>query len=166
MISQSFKSALSTRFSVRCSSLGQRSDRKAIRLGAIPLPSLDLTGRKRPDFDSYQWQPALEFRKKTASGTHREAALFSATIRQQLEMLQSNPSPDEFADRSEAKEAYFQALRAEVPELLKFATGKEARPPELDTFAAAFAVAGEDQEKVADETTAVLLKRVLGQTRR
>src|SRR5271166_3681081 len=60
MISQSFKSALSTRFSVRCSSLGQRSDRKAIRLGAIPLPSLDLTGRKRPDFDSYQWQPALE----------------------------------------------------------------------------------------------------------
>jgi hypothetical protein len=35
----------------------------------------------------------------------------------------------------------------------------EARPPELDTFAAAFAVAGEDQEKVADEKTAVLLKR-------
>jgi hypothetical protein len=41
------------------------------------------------------------------------------------------------------------------------ATGKEARPPELDTFAAAFAVAGEDQEKVADEKTMVLLKRFL-----
>src|SRR5271169_4096516 len=61
MVSQSFKAALSTRFSVRCSSLGQRSDRKAIRLDAIRLPSLDLTGRKRPDLDSYPWQPALEF---------------------------------------------------------------------------------------------------------
>jgi hypothetical protein len=30
---------------------------------------------------------------------------------------------------------------------------------ELDTFAAAFAVAGENQEKVADEQTPVLLKR-------
>jgi hypothetical protein len=50
-------------------------------------------------------------------------------------------------------------LRAEAPELLKIATGKEARPPELDTFAAAFAVAGENQEKAADEETLVLLKR-------
>ena len=31
-----------------------------------------------------------------------------------------------------------------VPELMKIATGKEARPFELDTFSAAFAVAGED----------------------
>jgi hypothetical protein len=91
------------------------------------------------------------------------AASFSATIQQQLEMLQSNPSPAEFAEKTidyaEAKEAYFRTLRAEVPELMKIATGKEARPPELDTFAAAFAVAGEDQEKVADEETPVLLKR-------
>jgi len=36
-------------------------------------------------------------------------------------------------------------LRAEIPELIKIATGKEERPPELDTFAAAFAVAGEKQ---------------------
>jgi hypothetical protein len=41
--------------------------------------------------------------------------------------------------------------------VVKIATGKEARPPELDTFAAAFAVAGENQEKVADEETLVLL---------
>jgi hypothetical protein len=46
-----------------------------------------------------------------------------------------------------------------VPELLKIAMGKEARPPELDTFAAAFAVAGERQEQGADEATLVLLKR-------
>jgi hypothetical protein len=48
------------------------------------------------------------------------------------------------------------------PDLISYLpTGKEARPPELDTFAAAFAVAGEDQEKVADERTLVLLKRFL-----
>src|SRR5258708_2256342 len=91
------------------------------------------------------------------------AASFSATIRQQLQMLQSDPSPAELAEKTidyaEAKEAYFKALRAEVRELMKIATGKEARPPELDTFAAAFAVAGEDQEKAADEETLVLLKR-------
>ena len=78
-------------------------------------------------------------------------------------MLQSNPSPAEFAEKTidyaEAKEAYFRALREEVPEMMKIAMGKEARPPELDTFAAAFAVAGEEQEKVADEQTLVLLKR-------
>ena len=93
------------------------------------------------------------------------AASFSATIQQQLEVLQSNPSPSEFAEKTidyaEAKTAYFEALRAEVPELRKIATGKETRPPELDTFAAALAVSGEDQEKVADEETAVLLKRFL-----
>jgi hypothetical protein len=91
------------------------------------------------------------------------AASFSATIQQQLEMLQSNPSPGEFAEKTidyaVAKTAYFKALRAELPELLKIATGKEARPPQLDMFAAAFAVAGEKQEVRADQQTLVLLKR-------
>ena len=69
------------------------------------------------------------------------AASFSATIQQQLEMLQSDTSPAEkTTDYAEAKTAYFKALRAKVPELMKIATGKEARPPELDAFAAAFAV--------------------------
>ena len=45
---------------------------------------------------------------------------------------------------------------------MKIATGKEARPPEVDTFAAAFAVAGEDQEQAADKETLVLLKRFSG----
>ena len=89
------------------------------------------------------------------------AASFSATIRQQLEMLQSNPSPAELAEKTidyaEAEEAYFKALRAEMPDLMKIAAGKEERPLELDTFAAAFAVAGENQ--AADEQTQVLLKR-------
>jgi hypothetical protein len=85
------------------------------------------------------------------------------TIQQQLEMLQSNPSAAELAEKTidyaEAKEDYFNALRADVSELLKIATGREARPPELDTFAAAFAVAGEKQEMVADQGTLALLKR-------
>jgi hypothetical protein len=91
------------------------------------------------------------------------AASFSATIQQQLEVLQSNPSPAEFAEKTidyaEAKEAYFKALRSEVPELLKIATGRQAKPPGLDTFAAAFAVAGEKQEMVTDQETLALLKR-------
>ena len=43
--------------------------------------------------------------------------------------------------------------------MLKIATGRQARPPELDTFAAAFAVAGEKQEMIADQETLALLKR-------
>ena len=89
-----------------------------------------------------------------------------ATIQQQLETLQSGPLPSELAEKTidyaEAKTAYFNALREELPELMKIATGKEARPPEVDTFAAAFAVAGEDQEKAADKETLVLLKRLSG----
>ena len=81
-------------------------------------------------------------------------------------MLQSDPSPAEIAEKTidyaEAKTAYFNALRAELPELMKIATGKEARLPEVDTFAAAFAVAGEDQEQIADKETLVLLKRFSG----
>jgi hypothetical protein len=69
------------------------------------------------------------------------AASFSATIQQQLEMVQGDPSPAELAEKTidyaEAKSAYFEALRAEVPEMMKIAMGKEERPPELDTFAAA-----------------------------
>jgi hypothetical protein len=66
------------------------------------------------------------------------AASFSTAIQQQLEMLQSNPSPAELAEKTidyaEAKTAYFMALRAEVPEMMKIAMGREARPPELDTM--------------------------------
>ena len=40
------------------------------------------------------------------------------------------------------------------------ATGKKPRPPEVDQFAQAFSVAGEKQEKVADEATAGLLTKL------
>jgi hypothetical protein len=82
-------------------------------------------------------------------------------MQQQLEMLQSNPSPAELAqktiDYAEAEAAYFEALRTELPELINIATRTQARPPEFDAFAAAFAIAGEEQEKVADEQTLALL---------
>jgi hypothetical protein len=89
------------------------------------------------------------------------AASFSATIKQQLEMVQRNPSPGELAEKTidyaEAKAAYFRALRAELPALKNAAGG--GRSPDLDTFAAALAVAGEEQQKVADAETLILLKR-------
>jgi hypothetical protein len=47
---------------------------------------------------------------------------------------------------------------------MKIATGKEERPPEVDMFAQMFSVAGEKQEKAADEATAILLKRFEGNT--
>jgi hypothetical protein len=49
-----------------------------------------------------------------------------------------------------------------VPELEDIAMGQEARPPEVDMFAQTFSVAGEKQEKAADEATAILLKRFEG----
>jgi hypothetical protein len=86
------------------------------------------------------------------------SASFSAAIQQQLEMLQSDLSPVKFAEKTidyvEAKTAYFKALRDEMPEMMKIAMGKEERSPDLDTFAAAFAVAGKDQEKAADDASA------------
>jgi hypothetical protein len=63
------------------------------------------------------------------------AASFSATIQQQLEMLQSDPSPAEIAEKTidyaEAKAAYFKALRAEMPEMIKIATGRTPRARHL-----------------------------------
>jgi hypothetical protein len=89
------------------------------------------------------------FASATLAMLVNSAASFSATIQQQIETLQSNPSPGEFVEKTidyaVAKTAYFEALKAEIPELLKISTGKEARPPELDTFAAAFAVAAKSR---------------------
>src|SRR5260370_21947979 len=91
---------------------------------------------------------------------------FSTAIQQQILAIQRGPSLIEFAARTivyaNAKTKYFKALRYAAPELMNIAMGREARPPELDTLAAVFAVAGEKQETVADEATLVLLKRFAG----
>jgi len=94
------------------------------------------------------------------------SAGFSAAILQQLATVQSDQTPTKFAEKTisyaKAKTAYFTALREAVPELEDIATGQEARTPEVDMFAQTFAVAGEDQEKMADKETLVLLKRFEG----
>src|SRR5450432_3569465 len=89
------------------------------------------------------------------------AAVFSAAIEEQLEAVQSDPVPADFAQQTiayaTAKIAYFDALRAAMPELMDIATGRKPRPPEVDKFAKAFQLAGESQETAADDATSDLL---------
>jgi hypothetical protein len=59
-----------------------------------------------------------------------------------------------------AKTAYYEALRPAAPELTDIASGKKPRPPEVEQFAQAFSVVGEKQEKVVDEATAVLFRKL------
>ena len=91
------------------------------------------------------------------------AASFSVTISQQLQMLHSNPSAVVFAqktmDYAAAKAAYFEALRAALPILTSAASNEEERSPDVDKFAAALAVAREEQEKTADNQTLALFAR-------
>jgi hypothetical protein len=91
------------------------------------------------------------------------AASFSITINQQLQMLRSNPSVAAFAEKTmnyaEAKRSYFEALQAALPILTNAQRDNEERSPEIDKFAAALAVAGEEQEKMADQETSALLLR-------
>jgi hypothetical protein len=61
-----------------------------------------------------------------------------------------------------AKTTYYQILRAAAPELKEIATGKKPRLSEVDQFAHAFSVAGGRQEKVAEEATVVLLRKLSG----
>jgi hypothetical protein len=49
-----------------------------------------------------------------------------------------------------------------MPEITDIATGRQPRPSDLDKFPAAFSVAGEKQEKAADEETSILLQRFSG----
>ena len=106
------------------------------------------------------------FASETLNALVNASAGFSAAILQQLATVQSDPTPTKFAEKTisyaKAKTAYFTALREAVPELEDIATGQEARPPEVDMFAQTFSVAGEKQEKAADEATAILLKRFEG----
>ena len=88
---------------------------------------------------------------------------FSVAIQHQLAAIRRGPSLIEFVARTivyaHAKEAYFDAWREAAPELMNIAIGREARPPELDRMGAAFSVAGEKQERMADKETVALLQR-------
>ena len=109
---------------------------------------------------------ASAFASATLDLLANAAARFSAAIEQQLVIVQNDPAPTEFAEKrlayAEAKVAYFTALRDEMPELTNIASGKEPRPLQLDRFAQTFSVAGEKQEKAADEKTLVFLQRFSG----
>jgi hypothetical protein len=91
---------------------------------------------------------------------------FSVAIQEQLSAVQSDISATQLVEKTvayaKAKTAYYNALRAEMPEMTDIATGREPRPPDLDKFPAAFTVAGEKLEKAADEETLVLLQRFSG----
>jgi len=88
---------------------------------------------------------------------------FSTAIQQQILAIQRGPSLIELVAKTivyaDAKAANFNALREAAPELMNIATGREVRPPELDTMAEVFAGAGEKQDTMADEETIALLKR-------
>lgn len=91
---------------------------------------------------------------------------FAAAIVQQLAAVQNEQSPTDFSEKTItyaiAKTAYFNALRDAVPELMAIATGKEAGSPELDRFSDAFLLAGDRQEKAANDATEILLERFRG----
>jgi hypothetical protein len=88
---------------------------------------------------------------------------FALAIQQRLVAVQSithQPSWLRRISYAAAKKAYYEALRTAAPELTAIATGKKPRPPEVDRFAQSLGVAGEKQERVVDEATAVLLSKL------
>jgi hypothetical protein len=109
------------------------------------------------------------FAGETLTALVTAAQEFSVAIQEQLAAVQSDISATQLAEKTvsyaKAKTAYFNALRAEAPEMTDIATGRQPRPADLDKFPAAFTVAGEKQETAADEETSILLQRFFGQTR-
>ena len=91
---------------------------------------------------------------------------FSVAIQEQLAAVQSDISATQLAEKmvlyAKAKKAYYNALRAEMPEMIDIATGRQPSPPDLDKFPIAFSVAGETQEKATDQETSILLQRFSG----
>jgi hypothetical protein len=104
------------------------------------------------------------FAGETLDALVNAAEGFALAIQQQIAAVQSVTTPTELAEKTilyaAAKTAYYQALRVAAPELTDIAAGKKPRPPEVDQFAQAFSVAGEKQEKVADEATVALLTKL------
>ncbi len=99
------------------------------------------------------------FASETLDTLVNASAGFSTAILQQLAVCQArqgHPTPTILAEQTisyaKAKTSYFTALRDAVPELEDIATGQEAKPPDVDMFAQTFSVAGEKQEKAADES--------------
>jgi hypothetical protein len=95
----------------------------------------------------------------------KAAKTFSVAIRQQLELVESDPSPAELAeqtmDYAEAKSAYYEAFTTSIPELREVAKSKGPRPPEMIELEEAFSLAGENQRKEADQETSNFLQQFM-----
>jgi hypothetical protein len=67
----------------------------------------------------FLWPDYVSTRQRNIGRARKCSCKFFGEIQQQLEMLQSDPSPAEFAEKTidyaEAKTAYFMALRVAVP---------------------------------------------------
>jgi len=61
-----------------------------------------------------------------------------------------------------SEKGLFTALREAMPELVKVSTARDSRPVQLEEFIAAFSVAGEKQEKAAEQKTQKLFERFSG----
>jgi hypothetical protein len=106
------------------------------------------------------------FAGETLTALVTAAQDFSVAVQEQLAAVQGDISATELAEKTvsyaKAKTAYFNALRAEIPEMMDIATGRQPRPSDLDKLPTAFSGGGEDQEKAADEETSILLQRFSG----
>jgi len=51
-----------------------------------------------------------------------------------------------------------------MPELINIATGQECRPVQLEEFSAPFSIAGEKQEKAADQRRLMATGALFGQS--
>ena len=84
------------------------------------------------------------FAGERLNGLVTAAQDFSVAIQEQLAAVQSDISATQLVEKTasyaKAKTAYYNALRAEMPEMTDIATGRQPRPPDLDKFPTAFSV--------------------------
>ena len=85
-----------------------------------------------------------------------------SNLRQFRAIISATQLVEKRVSYAEAKTDYYNALRAELPEMTDIATGRQPRPSDLDKLPTAFSVAGEKLEKAADEETSILLQRFSG----
>jgi hypothetical protein len=105
------------------------------------------------------------FASPTLDALVNAAASFPVAIGQQLVFVKMSRHRQSFLRRPlhmPKKTAFITALREAMPDLTNIAAGEESRPAQLDKYSAAFSIAGEKQEKAADEKTLLLLERSSG----
>jgi hypothetical protein len=91
---------------------------------------------------------------------------FSVAIQEQLAAVQGDISPTELIEKTisyaKAKTAYFNALRAEIPEMTDIATGRQRDRPTWANPRRRSRSPAKKQEKAANQETLILLQRFSG----